>query len=387
MRLLQPRTLRELAERKGQNNSPVLSLYLNLDPANTVSRRGGYKVALDGMLKEIENQIENDEQLRHFQEDAEWVRQKAEFHLPKGKSLVLFCDVSDAFYFEENLPIRMANQAWFGKTPYVRPFLEAWEEHARYGVVLADREKARFFVIAMGEIHEVSDIFQEPPVKHRSAAGSDHMRSQMVLQRRADKYSEEFLKSVVDRLQEILEEYHLDKIVLAGPDEVTAELYRLLPKAVLLRVCDRVKISVNAKASEVFELSGPAIEKIEREQERQMVHDLVTMAHKTQGPSAKAVIGFNATLSAANQGRIYRLVYATGSKVPGYQCPACDVLLDHPPADLTCPYCCKPLEEHDDLVWPLSERVLTTGGRVEEIRDPEARLELAAAGQIGAYLR
>ncbi len=387
MKMLQPKTIRELMEAKGQNNSPVLSLYLNLDPSNAVNRRGGYKVALDGLLKEIESQIENGEQLKHFQEDAEWARRKAEFHMPKGKSLVLFCDVSDSFFFEESLPIRMANQAWFGSTPYVRPLLEAWDEHARYGVVLADREKARFFVIAMGEIHEILEIVQEPPVKHRSAAGSDHMRSQMVLQRRAAKYSEEFLKDATDRLRDVVDEYHVEKVVLAGPEEVTAELQRLLPKALQLKVMERIKISVNARASEVLEVSYPAIENIERKHEREMVHDLVTMAHKTQGSSAKATLGLDATLSAANQGRIYRLVYPNGSKMSGFQCHVCDVLLDHAPSDLVCPYCSKPLEETDDLVWPLSEKVLATGGKVEEIRDPEARMELVAGGQVGAYLR
>jgi peptide subunit release factor 1 (eRF1) len=269
----------------------------------------------------------------------------------------------------------------------VRPLLEAWDEHARYGVVLADREKARFFVIAMGEIHEILEIVQEPPVKHRSAAGSDHMRSQMVLQRRAAKYSEEFLKDATDRLRDVVDEYHVEKVVLAGPEEVTAELQRLLPKALQLKVMERIKISVNARASEVLEVSYPAIENIERKHEREMVHDLVTMAHKTQGSSAKATLGLDATLSAANQGRIYRLVYPNGSKMSGFQCHVCDVLLDHAPSDLVCPYCSKPLEETDDLVWPLSEKVLATGGKVEEIRDPEARMELVAGGQVGAYLR
>ncbi len=387
MKVLQPKTIRELMEAKGQNDSPVLSLYLNLDPSNASNRRGGYKVALDSLLKDIESQIDNEEQLKHFQEDAEWARRKVEFHIPKGKSLVLFCDVSDSFFFEASLPIRMGSQAWLGSTPYVRPLLEAWDEHARYGVVLADREKARFFVIAMGEIHEISEIVQEPPVKHRSAAGSDHMRSQMVLQRRAAKYSEEFLKDVAEKLRDVVDEYHVEKLVLAGPEEVTAEMQRLLPKALLLKVMERIKISVNARVSEVLDVSYPAIEKIERRHEKEMVHDLVTTAHKSQGPSAKATLGLDATLSAANQGRIYRLVYPNGCKVAGFQCAACDVLLDQAPSDLVCPYCSKPLEETDDLVWPLSEKVLAMGGKVEEIRDAEARMELASGGQVGAYLR
>ncbi len=159
-----------------------------------LNRRSGHKVALETMLKDLESQIEDEAKLRHFREDAGWIRQKVDFHLAKGKSLMLFCDVSESFYFEEDLPVRMATQAWFGNTPYVRPLLETMGEYERYGVVLVDRERARFFVISMGVIEEVSDVFQEPPVKHRSTAGSDHMRSQMIFQRRAATWSGWFLK-------------------------------------------------------------------------------------------------------------------------------------------------------------------------------------------------
>src|SRR5512139_3623373 len=204
MNVLQPQTILELAERTAQDGFPVLSVYLNLDVTDPLNRRSGYKVALDIMLKDIEAQFEDEIQLRHFREDAEWVRQKVNFHLPKGKSLLLFCDVSDSFFVEEDLPIRLTNQAWYGNTPYVRPLLAAMEEYERYGVVLVDRERARFFVISMGLIEEVSGILQEPPVKHRSTAGSDHMRSQMVFQRRAATWSGWFLKDVSDNLHDLI---------------------------------------------------------------------------------------------------------------------------------------------------------------------------------------
>jgi peptide subunit release factor 1 (eRF1) len=339
------------------------------------------------MLKDLESQIKDENELRHFQEDAEWARRKAEFHIAKGRSLVLFSDVSESFFFEEDLPIRLANQVWFGESPYLRPILEARNEYERYGVVLADREKARFFLISMGEIDEISDIFQEPPVKHRSAAGSDHMRSQMVFQRRAAKWSEDFLKNVSDTLHEIMVEYDIDRVILRGPEEVTAELQRLLPKAVVARVVDRLRMPASAKTSEVFVVAFPIIEKIEREQQSTLVQDLITTAHKSKATGVKAVLGFDATLDAVNQGRVYRLVYPTGLRMNGFHCTSCDVLLDHSPSDGRCPYCSNTLLELEDIVWPASEHALDMGGKIEEIRSSEAISMLAGVGQIGAYLR
>jgi peptide subunit release factor 1 (eRF1) len=281
----------------------------------------------------------------------------------------------------------MANQAWYGNTPYVRPLLEALEEYERYGVVLVDRERARFFIISMGDIEEVSDVFQEPPVKHRATSGRDHMRSQMIFQRRAAKWSESFLKDVSDILHDIITRYDIDRIILGGPEEVSAEMHRLLPQAVAARVSARVKLSMTAKAEEVLDVSSTVIERFDREQERFIVGDLITIAKKANPTFEKAVVGLNPTLDAVNQGRVHRLVYPSGLKLKGYRCSFCDVFLDHAPRDGICPYCSNTLEEVEDIIWQISERVLSTGGKIEEIRDDEARSRLMSAGNIGASLR
>lgn len=388
MSALQPQTIQQLSERPSSDGSPVLSVYLNLDPSDFLHRRGGYKVTLDGMLKDIEAQIEDEERRRHFKEDAQWVTQKVEFHMPKGKSLLLFCDVSESFFMTEDLPIRLANQAWYGNTPYIRPLLEARDEYERYGVVVMDREKARFFVITMGTMEEVADVFQEPPFKHRSTSGRDQLRSsQTVAQRRAAVWGGWFLKDVADRLQELVQRFQIDRIILAGPEDATAELQRILPKAVAARVVERLRMSMGAKAGEILEAVLPIIERIERAQEQAMIEDLVTIAQKTKPTLQKAVLGLNATLDAVNQGRVFKLVYPSGFKMKGYHCTACGVIIDQCTADCQCPYCSQRLEEAQDIVWLASERVLEMGGKIEEIKGGEACAVLHGAGATGAFLR
>ncbi len=387
MRLLKPQTVQELAERASRDGSPVLSVYLNLDPTNPVNRRGGYKVALDGMLKELEAQIKDDGRLKQFQEDADWVRQKVEYLIPRGRSLVVFCDVSESFHFEEDLPVRLANQVWYGSTPYVRLLREAMDEYERYGLVLVDREKVRFFVVTMGQIEEVSDVFQDPPFKHRSTSGSDQMRSQMVNQRRAAQWSEWFLKDAAAILHDIMNRYSVDRIILAGPEEVTAEMARLLPRAVASRLVERVRMAVTAKPADVLQTALPVIDRIAREQERELVNDLVTIARKSSPTVEKAILGAEAVMDAVNQGRVHRLIYAGGLAIRGHHCAGCGVLMDHCPPDCGCPYCSTPMDETEDLLWYASEKVLNAGGKSEEIRDSEARAGLEAQGGIGAFLR
>jgi peptide subunit release factor 1 (eRF1) len=387
MIMLQPQVIRELSERPVSGDSPVLSVFLNLDPASPTNRRGGHRLALDEMLKKIETQITDDAKRRHFLEDAAWARKQVELNMPKGRSTVMFCDVSGDFHFHEDLPIRLANQVWYGDTPYTRPLMQTLNEYERYGVTLVDKEKARFFVITMGIIQELSDALQSPPVRHRRTAGSDHMRSQMVLQRRAATWSGWFLKEVSEIMADMTQKQAIDRIILAGQEDVTAELYRLLPKALASRVIGNVRMSATARGNEVLEITRPLVEEIESMRERALVEDLITIAQKAQPKLEKAVLGLDATLDAVNQARVYRLVYPAGMSVSGYQCPSCEVLMDHKPSAGKCPYCSGTSEEVDVLLWLASERVLSMGGEVEEIQDASARATLNAAGQVGAYLR
>ena len=57
----------------------------------------------------------------------------------------------------------MPSVARFENAPYLRPLIAALDEYARYGVVLMDKEKARFFTVYMGEIQEHEAVFDEVP--------------------------------------------------------------------------------------------------------------------------------------------------------------------------------------------------------------------------------
>ncbi|NLI81105.1 MAG: hypothetical protein GX443_05375 [Deltaproteobacteria bacterium] len=388
MSVLQPQVIQQLADRPFRDDSPVLSVYLNLDPGDFLHRRGGYKVTLDGMLRDIESHLSDEDKRRHFREDADWIVQKVEFHIPKGKSLLLFCDVSESFFLVEDLPIHLASQACYEPAPFIRPILEARAEYERYGIVVLDRERARFFVITMGTIEEVSDVFQTPPFKVRSTSGRDQLRSsQTVAQRRAAVWSGWFLKDVSDLLQELIQKYDIDQVLLAGPEDVTAELQRVLPKAIAARVVERVRMALGAKPNEVLDLVLPIIERMEKSRELAVIDDLVTIARKANPTLQKAVVGLNPTLDAVNQGRVYRLAYCSGLKTNGFHCTSCGVLLDQCTADCKCPYCSQPLRATEDLMWLASERVLEMGGKIDEIKGEEACAKLNGGGGIGAFLR
>ncbi len=387
MKALHPSSLESLARRHAPEGSWILSVYLNLDPQVRANRRGAHKLVLDQMLKDLEATLDDPETLAHFREDADWVRNQVGLHIPKGKTVVLFCDVSEGYTYLEDLPVRLPNGAWYERRPYIRPLLDAWKEYERTGIVVVDREKARFLVASMGEVEEVEEAFQTPAVRHRATAGTDHMRSQMVFQRRAATWSHWFLKEVADALHDMIEEYSIDRVVLAGPEDVTAELKRILPKGVLARVAARVRASVTAKPKELLEAVIPVLRELDAAQENDLVTECITAARKAQSETPKAVLGLDAVLNAVNQGRVYQILVPIGFSAPGWHCPTCDVLMDHAPAASACPYCSTALNDVDDVVWAACDRVLAMGGKVEEIGADGAKEILKKEGPVGAFLR
>lgn len=387
MKALHPSSLESLARRHAPEGSWILSIYLNLDPQMRVNRRGAHKLVLEQMLKDLEGTLDDPQRVEHFREDAQWVRSQVELHIPKGRSLVLFCDVSQGYTYQEDVPVRLPNGAWYERRPYIRPLLDAWKEYERTGIVVVDREKARLLVASMGEVEEVEEAFQTPAVRHRATAGTDHMRSQMVFQRRAATWSHWFLKEIADSLHDMIEDYGIDRVVLAGPEDVTAELKRILPKGVLARVVARMRASVTAKPKELLEAVAPMLRELGAAQERDLVFESITAARKTQSESSKAVLGLEAVLNAVNQGRVYQILVPVGFAAPGFHCPSCDVLMDHAPSTNACPYCSGALVDMDDVVWAACDRVLAMGGKVEEIGDDQAKEVLKKEGPLGAFLR
>ncbi|MCX7822017.1 MAG: hypothetical protein N2260_01075 [Syntrophobacterales bacterium] len=388
MNIFHQEILKKLKERSPKEGSPVLSVYLNIDPSFPSNAKGGYKTILDQMLTRIEKEISGDGNLKnHFREDSQWITKKVETLIPSGKTLVAFCDISEGFTYEEEIPLRLPNLVIYEEVPYIRPIIEAMDEYERYVICLVDSEKARLFLFAFGQLEEIQDTVSLAPVKYRKTVGTDHMRSQTIFKRRAETWTSWFLKDTSSRIYDLMEESKAQYLILMGPSEVTSELFRLLPKTLQEKVVARLRMSTKSRGEDVLETILPVVEERERANELRIVTDLITTANKLGGGFDKAVIGINPTIDVVNQGRAYLLVYPAGTQIRGYFCPKCEVLLDHSPKENKCPYCSEILDATDDLIWLASEKVLALGGKIEEVKSEDASRQLLSQGIIGAFLR
>lgn len=383
MSVLERVQLKQLMGYQPREGNKVLSLYLNVDPLNPANMKGGFKVMLDELLKKVEAGIQKDKDREIFSNYRELALKYVEHLIPKGKTLVMFLDGNRDLNIQEELPIEITPQVYYRDYPVVRPLLEVLEISESYLIVFMDREKARFLKLFLGSLSELKELSSEPPVKHRQTSGTDHLRSQMVLQRRAASWSNKFIKSLVDTTEELMEAQAIDAIIVSGTEEVTAEFIRLLPRSLKDKVVGTIRLPLNARQQEIMEAVLPIVSNREFLAEKELVEDLLTSAQKGE----KAVLGLNPTLSAINEGRVYLLLYPDGYSVSGFICDLCGVLLDHIPETGKCPYCQEECLAVEDLIEEACEKAFEMGGKVFKVRNNPHRKQLIESGILGAFLR
>lgn len=376
-----------LMTRAPKPGSPVLSLFLHAEPAEATNINHAFLVQLKNALRPIENSIaalqdksRQKELQREFAADVERVQRFITDYEAHARSLAIFCDASEDLFWARPINVPLRSQARWEETPYMRPLLEILDEYERYGVVLTDSERARLFTVFLGEIEEEREAFNDLEVRHIKTTGTDHSRSQMNIQRKADEHAKHHLKTVAEMMDELARRYELGRLILAGPVEATSELADLLPKHLQERVVASIAMPIEASASDVLAETLRIEEKIERERELRAVEELITAARK----GAQAVLGIEPTLLALQEGRILRLLYADRARFEGARCSNCGALFVG--ERKTCDYCGSPLQPADDLLEEAATRAADQQAQVELVRGAAGE-RLQAEGGIGAFLR
>ena len=366
--------------RNSKPGSPMLSVYLDVDPTLEVNRQRGFEPALRNMLRSIERQITGERERKEFAANAGRVTRFISGYKPTARGLVVFDRESDSFFWHRELQAPLRNDARWDDWPYLRPLVEVLNDSERYGVILADKARARLFTVFLGEVEEHPGVFTNADVRHTRTVGTDHWRSQTHFERTSDLHAFWHLKQVAETMDQLADAHHFDRLVLAGPVEATTELERLLPKRLRARLAGSMVLPVEATEAQMLEAARQFEQAALREAETTRVKQLIaTAAKKTQADA-----GLLATLKALQKNRIWQVVYAEGFAARGRGCTGCRALM--PEGQPYCDYCGAAAAPVDDLTERIVERVVSLGGQVEIVRGPAAEL-LRTVGGIGAFMR
>jgi len=342
--------------------SPVLSLYLNTDLSQQSKEK--CKLVLRDLLDRVGDAAPLDASKvdKFFDLEYDW----------QARGVAIFSAVEQGFWRVYPLALPIESEAHTGGL-YLKPLAQLLDQYNRHGVVLVDREGARFFVIHMGQIDESSE-WTGTDLKRHKQGGWAAAR----YQRHVDKQAEQNLKGAAEATVRFCEENGCDRIILGGSEETLPVFRGMLPKALQKRVVGSLGIDMAAPATEVMARSADLIAEQEPLAEQSLLEKLVTATAKGGG----AVTGLADSFYAAHEGRVHTLVVERDFEADGYLCDGCNYISAEPIK--TCPFCGGEPHLIHGAIDRVVQRVMEAGGKVKTMAPNET---LAKMGHVGAILR
>ncbi len=301
--------IRALQSEVAPHPSPVLSLYLDVDPSRPENARKAYalraRAAMEGLGLP-----------KHY--TRRLVQRLRQDHgLPDARTLVVFAgDEPDTFFesyaLRPSIPLIDAGEGVLARwgEPYVAPLLLAVHEHRRYLALLLAADRVRLFELYLDEVAELDAIIQPldaqgwrplrehstgmPGVPARGGAGKD------LFEKRVADWRRRFHRDTAQHLERTLEALDGDtRLLLMGLSGEVNALEAALPPALQARVVERLPLPANADApaSELEPLFRAAMERVEAADEAALLDRI----------REEGVWGFGPTLEAVEEGRVYVL--------------------------------------------------------------------------------
>jgi peptide subunit release factor 1 (eRF1) len=365
-----PDTLRRLAEQR-PGNGKVVSLYLNLDPAEFASGPAR-STAINSVLDEAERQARELEP--PVREDVQSIRELFKtFDFAGAHGVAVFvCGAADLFETIK-LPRAVASAVVIDDAPYIEPLVEL-HAAALYGVVLVNRQLARIFRGSRDHLEEVAVVRDEVHRRHDQGGWS-----QARFQRSVDKEAQDHLKHTVDELLRLHKRRAFDALFVGAPEAVYTDFCERLHPYLAERLAGRVDVDVeNTIADSVQQAAEEVIADHERKLEEETLDRLVA----AKSSNGRGSTGLEATLTALNEQRVEALLLQENFDAAGVCCPQCGSL--YPAGVSACPADGTPTVERGDITDLAVRRAITQAAQVVIVRDDD-RLE--PLGSIAALLR
>ena len=281
--------IRRIRESIGAKEGPILSLYVDVNPAKPENAGKAYALrAKDAMkalnvpeglservLEVLKNQVLEARTAVFFAGEDLFEVLLLQVELPLVNSVkTAFLDEKAGRYLVDGV------LAYFGE-PFLLPLVYALDEYERYGVVYVDQEKWRVFEVFLGEIEEVHDAFLaldteawrrlslDAPGRRFNLGRISGGAAQDFFAKRLETWEERFYKALAHELERLSEARGFTRLVLMGPEEHTKLFLGHLPKRLRERVVAELPSLPHPGASpgEVLKRLEPVLEEVERREE------------------------------------------------------------------------------------------------------------------------
>jgi len=362
--------IRELAGMRGEA-APITSCYLDVDGRRLI-RHQDVEHELDLVLRDARPRANGHQSVHDDLRRIEaYVR--GGFDRSAVRGLAFFaCAASDLWEVIE-LPMSVRSQLVINHAPAVGQLESVVQEHEPIGVLLADRQRARLLVFALGQLMDHTELIDELPRDVDSRGERERGTPAAHVEELAHQHLRHAAKAAFDLWQS----HGFHHLVIGAPDAIATDLERALHPYLRERLCGRVKVAVGAGDAEVM----AAAEAAEAEVERRREATVVARLREAAATRRRGVGGLAGTLTALAEHRVERLVVSKGYTEEGWRCPETGALALVGPTN---PANGVTMERVDDVVEDAIEEALTQGVPVTIC---VGNADLDVLGRIGAILR
>ena len=188
---------------------------------------------------------------------------------------------------------------YIGDAPHLYPLARIDSKYPRYAAVVADTNVARILVFSTGEL-----VSEEEVVGQKTRRTSQGGWSQARFQRHISNFHLQHAKDIVEALDRIVQQEHIDQILTAGDEVILPLLREQMPKALADKVVDHLKLDTKASIDTILSATLDAMAKQNERTDKDKV-DAAIGAYRGGG---LGVVGPEATLEALVNGQVDELL-------------------------------------------------------------------------------
>jgi hypothetical protein len=352
----------------------VLSVYLDTSPARVLAQDDLRYV--EARARELRLTLQHDA-LPTFDAAVETVERHLTNDLPATRpGLAVFATADPSSFRSVPLPRAPHQQMVWDRRPHISPLQVIVDDYERVALALFDAKRARLFTVFLGDIEAQVGVNQdrsEQGARSQDSGGSPidtAWKSESALQRHVDR--------TIAMLSVLLRAHPFERLFVAGPDpSATARLVRNLPKPLRDRIAGTFELDTFADDAAILRAVLERADLAERRAEWDAIRKVKAAAQDRLVATGARV------LDAVNDGRVQTLYIGDLHGKRGWECEQCGRL---DVQATTCPACGQPMIFVQDIHERIVERALDQGAIVETVTG-DAAAELAALGDLGAWLR
>ena len=280
----------------------VISLYVDLRPDQNGQRAHVETFMRNGV--DEQGRSLGDAQRPDFDRAAERMVQYVRESLPRSSTGAAIFASTDGSLFEAipfDVPVEQPSMH-VGPVPQLYPLARLNDQYPRYAALLVDTNSADLYVFALGAKTRRETV-QNDKTRRTKMGGWSQAR----YQRRAANFHKQHMKEVVDLLERVVADEHLNHIVIACDDVARPVLMAQLPKHLAEKVIDMA--NVDAKSIAEHELVADTMDALRKKDAETDAEHVQRMLDAWRA-GGLAVAGIEATVRALEMRQVEELLIA-----------------------------------------------------------------------------